>query len=55
MYGTATIQQIKAAKASIASELKLRVKTVYPDKVYTPTEIGKNINEQLKGEVQHGI
>jgi hypothetical protein len=48
MYGTATIEQIRRAKESIASELKPKVKTVLPDKVYTPEEIGKNIKQQIK-------
>ena len=48
MYGNATMEQIRRAKESIASELKPKVKTVMPDKVYTPEEIGKNIVIQLK-------
>lgn len=48
MYGNATMEQIKRAKQSIASELKPRVRTVMPDKVYTPEEIGRNIKEQIK-------
>ena len=48
MYGNATIEQIRRAKECIASELKLKVKTVLPDKVYTPEEIGRNIVIQLK-------
>ena len=48
MYGNATMEQIRRAKECIASELKLKVKTVMPDKVYTPEEIGRNIVTQLK-------
>lgn len=48
MYGNATMEQIRRAKECIASELKLKVKTVMPDKVYTPEEIGRNIKEQIK-------
>lgn len=48
MYGNATMEQIRRAKESIASELKLKVKTVMPDKVYTAEEIGRNIKEQIK-------
>jgi hypothetical protein len=48
MYGNATMEQIRRAKECIASELKLKVKTVLPDKVYTPEEIGRNIKQQIK-------
>ena len=48
MYGNATIEQIKRAKECIASELKPRVKTVMPDKVYTPTDIVTNLKQQRK-------
>jgi len=49
MYGNATMQEIKRAKESIANELKPRVKTVLPDKQYSPSEIGANIKQQLVG------
>ena len=42
------MEQIRRAKESIASELKLKVKTVMPDKTYTAEEIGRNIKEQIK-------
>jgi hypothetical protein len=48
MYGNATMEQIRLARECIASELKPKVKTVMPDKVYTPEEIGRNIKEQIK-------
>lgn len=53
MYWNTDIEQIKKARQAIQNEIgKPKVRTVYPDRVYSPSEIFVSIREGIKSLTQ---